>query len=232
VKTAERKFDMAEEVQKTESEKKWDTERQRADMEHANFLKAKTEKDELAGKITSYEGRIAELEKQIQVNRNKVEIGELDPLKADLPDVVNQNQKLVRELNGLRGALSQLEEKAKQYEQKEFLRVQQEQRSEMINNICSPLDQEFGAKFRSKAIKMAEDAVNGGRETPPKGELQAYHLLKKYYKLAKDEETEEKKKEPIPTDNGSGAFSFTGTEIKEGPLNDVVGQIRKLVTKK
>jgi uncharacterized coiled-coil DUF342 family protein len=72
------KTETTEEV--TEETQNWDKEKQRADMEHANFLKAKGANEELQGKLDTYESRMSQLEEQIKVNQEKVEIAELDPL--------------------------------------------------------------------------------------------------------------------------------------------------------
>jgi hypothetical protein len=219
------------EVQEEQTEE-WNKEKQRADMEHANFLKAKQEKDLLAGKLDSMEQTISRLQEAIKVNQEQVEIGELDPLRADVPDLVNQNQKLIARLKKLEQEQMELKSLATQYKTKEQQREQDTVRQKMIDKICKPLDSQYGAKFRTKAVKMAEELVAEGKESQPEDALDARMLLEKCYKQlsSKDETKEEKTK--IPTDNGAGAFSFVGSEIKEGSLNDVMGQLRKTMRRK
>lgn len=218
-------IEKAEEVKDT---KEWDKEKQRADMEHANFLKAKSEKDALASELGQTKSEIQKLREEIKVNQKKVEIAELDPLRADVPDLVNQNRLLIQRLNQLEESQAQLKSLADEYRTREQKRQAEAERQETIDKICKPLDAEYGAKYRSKAMKMAEDAVAEGKESQPKDAIEAYFLLKKYYgKLKTDDETK-KTETKIPTDNGSGAFSFIGKELKEGSLDDVLAQVRKL----
>ena len=216
-------------IESTDESQKWDKEKQRADMEHANFLKAKSQKDMLESKLGNYESRMEQLEKQIKVNQDKVEIAELDPLRADVPDLVNQNQKLIQKLKQMETQFQSLQSKAQTFEEKESQRQQNEDRQKTIDKICKPLDKEYGAKYRSKAVKMAEDAVNNGDEESPLDAMDAYLMLTRYYKKVKSEDETEKKKETIPVDTGLGAFSFQGTDIKEGSLNDVIGAMRKSI---
>jgi len=236
LKTAELEFNMPEQEVKTEEvvteENNWDKEKQRADMEHANFLKAKSQNEELTDKLSSYESRMTQLEDQIKVNQEKVEIAELDPLRADVPDLVNQNQKLIQELKNMGGQLNELQTKAKAFESKELERENADSRQKTIDKICKPLDKEYGAKYRSKAIKLAEEMVNNGTEKSPSDMLDARDMLEKVYKNLKSEDETTKKAETIPVDTGQGAFSFQGTDIKEGSLKEVIGAMRKSVGRK
>jgi hypothetical protein len=111
-------------------------------------------------------------------------------------------------------------------------RQQSEERQATIDKICKPLDKEYGAKFRSKAIKMAEEAVNDGKEQAPKDAMDAYFMLQKVYAKLAEEAKSVEKKETIPVDTGSSAFSFQTSEIGEGSLKDVVAQMRKSVGRK
>lgn len=216
-----------EEVQ-TEETQGWDKEKQRADMEHANFLKAKSRNEELQSKLETYESRMADIESQIKEKQKEVEIAELDPLRADVPDLVNQNQKLIQRLKNMELQFKTLQSKAVEFEKKELTRQQTEERQAMIDKICKPLDKEYGAKFRSKAIKLAEEAVNNGTEESPKDAMDAYFLLNKVYaKLAEEAKTVEKKS--IPVDTGNQAFSFQSSDIGEGSLRDVVAKMKKSV---
>ena len=226
---------MTEEV-KTETTEEvtqdWDKEKQRADMEHANFLKAKSTNEELQGKLNTYESRMSDLEAKIKVNQEKVEIAELDPLRADVPDLVNQNQKLIQKLNNLETQFTQLQSKAVEFEKKELGRQQSEERQATIDKICKPLDKVYGAKFRSKAIKMAEEAVNNGVEPAPKDALDARDMLEKSYKKLVEEAKSVEKKETIPVDTGSNAFSFQSSDIGEGSLKEVMSKMRGKVGRK
>jgi hypothetical protein len=215
-------------VEPEDSQKKWDAERQKLDMERANFQRAKAEKEQLAGKVSVYEQKIADLEKQIKVNQSKVEIQELDPLRADVPDLVKQNQLLIQELNGLKRGYTELQLLASEFQRTERTRQEEVARQKQIEKICKPLDDEFGAKYRTKAVKMAEDAVNNGEEAAPASEIDAFFTLKKFYEKIKSEDSKPKQKEsPIPTDNGNHAFSFLTSDIQEGSLQEVMAQIRK-----
>ena len=219
--------DLREQESTTEKEstQDWDKEKQRADMEHANFLKAKTEKETLA---TTYETRIADLESKIKVNQDRVEIEELDPLRADVPDLVNQNRLLINELKDLKKGYSELKSLATEFQTTESNRKAETKRQSMIDKICKPLDKQYGAKYRNKAVKAAEDAVQNGTESQPSDAIDAYFMLETYYKKLKETDETKPEKKVIPTDNGSGAFSFMGAEIKEGSLDSVLAQIRKV----
>ena len=219
------------ETEVVEETKDWDKEKQRADMEHSNFLKAKTQNEELTGKLETYEARMSTLENSIKVNQEKVEIAELDPLRADVPDLVNQNQKLIQRLKNMENQFTELQTKATNFEKVETDRQLATDRQKTIDKICKPLDKEFGAKFRSKAVELAEAEVTSGETPSPQDGFDAYIILEKQYrKLKADDETV--KKEAIPVDTGSGAFSFQSTDLKDGSLKEVLGAMRKSVGRK
>jgi chromosome segregation ATPase len=228
-------FDMTDAVEtnevneepKADDTKNWDKEKQRADMEHANFMKQKAQTEELAQRVSTYESKMASLEEQIKVNQQKqVEIQELDPLSADVPDLVKQNRKLIEKLGEMQTQFASLDQKAREFEAAENRRKQAEQRGALIDKVCKPLDDEYGAKFRSEAVKIAEDLVNSGKVPSPDDALDAYRILKDVYKDLKAKDKPEPKPKGLPVDTGDTAFSFQGTDLKEGSLRDVVGKMR------
>ena len=220
------------ETEVVEETQNWDKEKQRADMEHANFLKAKASNDELTSKLSNYEARMASLENSIKVSQEQVEIAELDPLRADVPDLVNQNHKLIQRLKNMEGQFRELQTKTTSFEKIETDRQLATERQQTIEKICKPLDKEFGAKFRSKAVELAEAEVNEGRVPAPQDGFDAYLILEKQYRKLKGDDETKAKKETIPVDTGSGAFSFQTSDIGEGSIKEVMAKMRKSVGRK
>lgn len=204
-----------------EKDEKWNEEKQRADQAEANLRKAKSALDESTGKISVYETRISELEKQIEKVR-EIPKDELDPMRSDIPDLVKVLQETQKDLNDLRGSHQQLEKLAEQYRQAEEVREKERTRQNTIDKVCKPLDEKYGAKHRNQAIELYNKAVEDGSEKKPEDTLDAHYGLEKYYKMLAEKK---EKKEKTPSDNGTGSFLFK-EDIGEGPLDQVIAKMR------
>jgi chromosome segregation ATPase len=217
-----------------EATKDWDKEKQRADMEHANWEKANAANKELQSKVGTYESQIASLREQVKVNEAKIEIQELDPLSADVPDLVKQNKKLIERLEQVESYYSNLKAESDSLKRSEESRTAEKQKKAVVDKICQPLDKEFGAKYRTAAVKEVEDAVEAGTLASPSDALDAYQLLLPVYKRLKAEDEAKSKgsSDGIAVDTGSSsAFSFATEGLKEGSLRDVIGQMRGAIGK-
>jgi predicted nucleic acid-binding Zn-ribbon protein len=212
----------------------WNKEKQRADMEHANWEKANEAKKELEQRVSGYEAEVASLRNKLKVNESKIEISELDPLSADVPDLVKQNKLLIERVKQIESYYDKLQDEAESLKRSEQSRTAEKQKQAVVDKICQPLDKEFGAKYRTKAVAEVEAAVEAGSVTTPQDALDAYQLLLPVYKRlkAEDETKSRGSSDGIAVDTGgSSAFSFVSEGLKEGSLKDVVGQMRGAIGK-
>jgi hypothetical protein len=229
--------EQVEEQSEEVSEKKWDKTKQEADQYKANLEKVLSEKYELSSKVDKikgdYEIRIGELEKQIRLNTSsKMDIQELNPNDADIPNLVDQNKKLISELRLVKERQAQLEELARQVQQEREVTKAEKQKAEVIERILTPLDEEFGAKYRSAAKKLADEWVDSGKCHQPTNELDGYHLMRRAYAEVVSKKSVVKETQPT-ADNGSGSIQLgLGEDIGEGTLAEVKARlIKKLKSK-
>ncbi len=183
----------------------------------------------LKASLADTQKKLNDIEQSLKVSRTQqVEIEELDPLKADVPDVIKQNRQMADRIRAYEGRIASLEKLATNFQQTEQMREAERRKQETIERILTPLDEKFGAKFRNEAKKMADDLVDSGKEPQPNTELAAYLLMEKCYAQVKEKsEKTGKKTSPVPADNGFGGVPFKEDTAKEGTLQEVLSEMRK-----
>lgn len=212
---------------KVDKKPEWDKERQRADQAEANLRKIQASKAESDLKSKQLEKTVSDLQdKMSQIEAVKgLDLTELDPDQADVPDVVKEYAKMAKVLKETTTKLTALEQKAERYEQDAESDRQGREKEAIIERICKPLDKKYGSSLRNEARKRAEERVTE-RGYAPKDALECHQMLEEEYIALKAEAS--KKETVIPSDNGRGGSKVTfGDNITPGKLHDVVGQIRK-----
>ena len=206
----------------------WDKERQRADQAEANLRKSESRLNESDLKTQQLERTVSDMQdKMSQIEAVKgLDLTQLDPDKADVPEVVREYAKMSKVLEETTKKLTVLEQKANSYEKDAESNRQERYKEEQIERICTPLDKKYGASLRNEAKKRAEERVTE-RGFSPKDILECSQMLENEY-IALADEASKKKKETVTSDNGRGGSKVGfGDNIKPGKLHDVMGQIRK-----
>jgi len=205
----------------------WDKERQRADQAEANLRKSQAKQSESDIRSQQLEREVSDLkDKMNQIEAVKgLDLADLDPDKADVPDVVKEYAKISRALKETTSKLTALEQKATKYENDAEFDRQEREKVGVIERICKPLDKKYGSSLRNEARKRAEAKV-AERGFAPKDSLECYQMLEDEYIVLKAEASKEEK--TAPSDNGRGGSKVSfGDNITPGKLGDVMSQIRK-----
>lgn len=226
---------------KPQDEKKWDEQKQRIDQAEAaaKVLGTKaeglavaneqmqTELAESRDQMTALEAKVAESARNVQA-----EADALDDMDADVTDkaVIRnlnklqvQNAALQKQLTEQSSKYEKLEEKASAYEQNEQQRQNARHKDQVTERILTPLDDEFGAKHRNAAMKMADRLVDTGQESQPQDAIAGMTLMRKCYKeVSKVKEP----KESVPSDSGGGGIQKGGSR-KTGSRAEVLADMKK-----
>ena len=224
-----------EQPEKKAKQDKWDKDRQRVDQLQANLKKMAEEKnslteqftaisDSLAAKIEALESRLAEKQ---EIREDQIK---LDPELYD-PKLLKTIETLQKELVNAKSAMTQYDKQLRdlnvakeQTEAAKILETENVKRLAKQEEILSSLDEEYGAKFRNAAIKLAQGEVDE-TGTAPEGELAVYKLLRKHYAALKADVKPTKEKPNVRLDSGTGGVTFGDGEVKEGSRTDVLKQI-------
>lgn len=223
--------------EKTET---WDKDRQRLDQLSANVTKIAGEKAELATQLTEMSQRsqdmadtVSRLESQLS-NAQVAQQAESDNLDSDLYD-----EKLIKKLSGIEGEIAKtktmlaesnktvqaLQDAKAEYEQDAKSTAESNRKAARKETILKDLDNEFGAKFRNEALKLAQEEVDQSGKAPD-GEYAVGRLLRKHYgQLSKTPGTTKNFSSP-QVDTGDGGVVFTEGEIQDGSRDDVMKSIR------
>jgi hypothetical protein len=220
----------------------FDKDRQRADQAEANFRKAQAEKEhattqlsQLQQQMDAQQKQLAELKAQGEASKsiadNLPTLTE-DATIEDIARVVTASHKIIadqaKELAALKTKASRYEEETGKERQE---REARERRNKVLEEVCTELEEEFGAGIRNDALKLMEK-VNEEQGLPVNPAKAVLRLRQCYKKVSEDKTTETKKatiKAPV-TDTGGGGSrpSFGNTKIKKGSLSDVSTQYGKL----
>lgn len=209
-------------------ETKWDTEKQRADQEHANYekateqtAKAEAEKSAITEEFQAQAIKVAELEEQAKAQT--ADYPELDPDMVD-KNVIKSFTTMKSDLKTAKDELVTIKGKVAEYEKNEQQKTIETQRNLIIEKMCKPLDDEFGAKYRNAAKNLADELVKNGKEETPVDAIDAMNLMRKCYKRLVEKE---KSSGTVRTDTGGGGTTTPATEKKFGTTQEVLADMRK-----
>lgn len=224
----------------------FDKERQRVDQERANVERLKAERATLRDELSlarkeqaAQAAKIAELTSTIEAKKSVVEaFPDIDPEEATVDDVAKALQATKKIIADQAYQLAELRSKTESQTQRQVAeeqrRKQQEADDALLADVCSELEEEFGAGLRNEAIKLME-AENAEKGLPANAAKAVLRLRKCFRKASEHAESKSKsrsKETPAPVDSGGGGYrpSFGVPEIKEGSLDEVSLQYRKALS--
>ena len=219
---------------KTVEQKEWDTKRQEHDQAIAAVtLQAKNARDEAdtlataqqqsQAKIEALEADLAQSKQDAQAKKD-----ELESMDSDTTDksVINNLQKIEERAARQAEELTALQKKATDYEQRIVRQQTVSDNERAKERVLAPLDEEFGAKFRKAAIKLADDLVDSGKEKAP-DPIAVTQLMRKCYVKVSEDAKEKEKKSEVPSDSGGGGISHTTAARKTGRMSEVLADMEK-----
>jgi chromosome segregation ATPase len=212
---------------KVDTKPEWDKERQRADQAEANYRKSEARVGAADLKTQQLERTVSELQGQMQKIEavKSLDLSELDPNEADVPEIVREYSKMAKALKDATTDIADLKQKATSYENDAKTSRQEREKESIIERICKPLDEKYGVSLRNEARRLAEEDADS-RGYAAADALEASQMLEKHY-IALSEKAS-KKKETVPSDSGRGGSKVSfGDNIKPGKIGDVMAQIRK-----
>lgn len=226
----------------------WDKDKQKADQLMADVDKLAQEKDQiksqaeqfktqfevasernedLSAQLESTQAKIKELENSMRVEKSaEIKLPEIDAENAEVGDILAQNKALMQHLQSANKRIEQLAIIAEDYQQSKQQQEAEVAKNEAQEAVLKQLDNEYGAKFRNDAYKLATKWVEDGKESMPNDRLSAYLLCKKAYQEVSKEP--DKPQTPIPSDTGRDSIPVSMDDnIGEGSLDEVLSKLKK-----
>jgi chromosome segregation ATPase len=189
---------------------------------------AREDAETYAASLEENNQKIADLQKQVATQQKAVEVegNKLEAMDDALVDkaVINNFAKMKADLESVRTELGEAKGKISQYETIEQGRIAETQKNQTIERILTPLDSEFGAKFRNPAKKLADELVDSGDEPQPKDAIEAMVLMRKCYTKVVEKAT---KKDGTPADAGGGGVPPPPEKKGQGTPHEVLADMRK-----
>lgn len=219
-----------EETPEQKEDEKWSKEKQRADQAEASYRKLSVERDDVYSQLTERDDKITSLEKKMADLAESKDIPVEDLLDPDLvdPKTIKTVSSMARQIKEQKKAIDKLTKLADDFQKQSKDRDAKTAREETIEKILKPLDEEFGAKFRNQARKLADKLVDEGKEKQPADVIDAMIYMRKCYKtVVKEAEEKEAKKKPVQTDSGSATVAFDGIAPKSGSRREILADIKK-----
>ncbi len=225
-KKAEEQEEVKEEKTEVKDDKDADYWRQQAQQNDANARRERQTREdnekaanEKVAQLTQANQKLQELEQKLE---QQSQYQKMDKDVVD-PAVASNIEALRKQVEGLSGELGKQQTKITQYEQNEAQREQNRQYDDAVEQICAPLDEEYGQKYRSEARSLADKAVDAGDEKKPQTTLEAYLLHEKFYK-----QLSEKKdvKKSTTTDNGKSTVTVIKGRKESGKFQDILKEMK------
>jgi len=212
-----------------QDKEQWDKDRQRIDQAEADARRAREDADTAIETLAETRTELAEVKAELAKGKQVVQ-AEKDKLENMDPDVVPQsvinNLKRLEERNTeLQKRNEALETKAQAYEEAQRTSLQEAAKNTTIERVLKECDDEFGAKFRNDAYKLADELVDSGKEKKPKDVIEAMRLMRKCYKQVS--ETKPETTNDVPADSGGGSAPPAPETRKSGSRTDVLADMKK-----
>lgn len=217
--------------------------KQMADQERANARRARealdetrAEKEQLAEELTSVRGEMQKVQSQLKellTTKEYKDLATLDPDTTDVPDLVKAFQAAIPKIQKLEQENAQMAAFIHEQKTRQQTDRAQTARDQMLEEIYSACDEEFGARFRNAAVQRADEMVANQEVDAPKTVVQGLRLMRKAYaEVAGQHKTKETgRKKTVPTDTGLRGLSVTdledSDEFKTGTLDEVAADMRK-----
>jgi len=203
--------------------------------------RAETLEKELAEMRQSQEREKSQLEAERQAEQDKLD--DMDPDLVD-PKVINniraiekrlekQRNDFQQEKSELLGKITELSQKASEYENERAELQQKQQHDKTVESVLNRVEASLKrqkvttpGQYRTEAIKLADDLVDKGEVKKPNDVVAAIDLMEDcYLKVI----SKHQKKKGVSVDGGtSGASPASGKkEKKTGSLDDVAADMLK-----
>jgi len=226
------------------------------DQERANARRAREQAAEMADalgqaneKLSQLESRFDQLsaaneDKKTQLEAEKQKLEDMDPDLVDSSvrrNIASLEKRLQEQEANFRQKEAQFQkhikaisDKAESLEQERQQSADEQRRAQVRERVLTRVEKSLArqgvkgaAKFRSEALKLADDLVDTGKVKQPADPIEAVELMEDCYLQVKDKH--EKKKSSVSSDTGKSGPSSTGSKsgIKPGSLDEVYDQMLK-----
>jgi len=218
---------------KPEDKKTNEGEGQQLEQEKANAQRAREERDSVQGQLDNAQADLAARQEELDEATGKLDeldakskSGELDPLVDDsIKQVVGGLREEIAALTGTVKTLTKETESQKRTAAEAKAQTEHQQRVTRVLETTEKLG-DFPVKYRNAALKIADELVDGGKESKPESIEDGILLMSKCYKQAVSNEESKKKKASTATDNGAGGIVFDESGLKRGSHNDVLADMK------
>lgn len=217
----------AEEQKEKQDDKNADYWRQQASQNDANARREREARTAVEKEAGDTKAQLAQMELKLKsLETEQQQQSQYQKMDTDVvdPAVAKNIEALQGQIAGLTQQLTNQQTKITQYEQLEQKREEDRRYNDAVEQICAPLDKEFGKKYRSEARVMADKAVEDGTEKKPNTTLEAFLLHKKFYEQLSAKEAEKK---TTSTDNGKSTKAIAPGPKKPGKMSDVLKEMKE-----
>ncbi len=226
------------------------------DQERANARRAREQAAEMADALEQANEKISQLEsrfdqisaanddRRAQLEAEKQRLEDMDPELVDA-SVRKNIASLEKRLQEQEAAFKQKEaefqkhikaisDKAETLENERRQSAEEQRRAQVREKVLSRVENSLSrqgikgaAKFRSEALKLADDLVDTGKVKQPSDPIEAVELMEDCYLQVRDKH--EKKKSSVSSDTGRSGPGASGSKsgIKPGSLDEVYDQMLK-----
>ena len=208
----------------------WDKERQRADQAESVAAKARTETQQYATALEDTKSQLAEATQKLESSQKETQDkkDELNLMDSALVDsnVISNFEKVQAKETVNAAKLAELEKFKVQYETDRKDRLQKDAVDKARDEILTDCDSEFSPKFRTEALKMADELVDSGKEKRPVDKYGGYKLMRECYRKVSEKETSGKADAAVDTGAG-GAPPVKKAARKAGTMKEVLADMKK-----
>jgi len=207
----------AKEPHKEKEETDWDKDRQEIDQAQANYRKAASELSATKTELDSQAGLVKTLQDKLDayVKANEVNIDELDEELVD-PAIKGVLKSMQMKLDSANARAESLEQSRDRITKSLEAQAQEADKQRNRAEIVADIEQEFPAKHRNEAIRLANEYCTK-RGSAPADRYEAAKILRGFYKQLADAETKNspkpsKKTETVATDTGGAQSGIVSNE--------------------
>ncbi|MCJ7482658.1 MAG: hypothetical protein MUO31_06805 [Thermodesulfovibrionales bacterium] len=218
------------ETKPEEVQEKWDKERQRADQAESVAAKARTEAQQYASMLEESKTQLAAAQSKLETSQKETQTKKDELLQMDTAlvdqNVITNLEKLEARDRANAQKLDEMSRKLSTYEADRTERIRQENINKARESVLSQCDEEFSPKYRTEALKIADELVDTGKEKRPNDKFEGYILMKKCYRQVSEKETS-KEKATVNIDTGKGGAPVVKKEArKSGSMKEVLADMK------
>ena len=210
--------------EETVKKSEYDKTQQQIDQERANARKARERAEQAERQSHALKQELDRTKEQLdEINEKLNRPPAIDEDAADIPDLVKYAKTLEETIRQHEKDMKVLKAAAEQSRQQASQAAVEKESARLQEQILTDCDEEFGAKFRNEALKMADSLVEKGEVELPKSPLDGYKLMRKcYQKIASST-----KKAPATATDSGGSVVPADSGIKPGSRQEVLKQMKK-----